>query len=89
MTDSSVSEFDRGYQRALADLAWLGDARARYLHVDVDTVHSLDQLSDTDRTLYIETRTARHLGAILTGDNDGAGWLPSWLWDDWAERRRA
>jgi hypothetical protein len=63
--------YDAGYQRAIADIRWLADARDEY---DSEAVRP-------------NTHTARHIADILEGTNDAFGWLPSWKWDGWDERR--
>jgi hypothetical protein len=53
-------------------LRFLADARAEYDHGDDN-----DYLSG-------QINAARTLSAILAGENDARGWLPSWRWDEFA-----
>lgn len=59
--------------QVLARLRFLVDARAEYTH-DPDDRHD---------ALATEVHAARLLLAILSGENDATGWLPSWKWDAW------
>lgn len=54
---------------ALAHMRWLADARAMYSGPEVAA----------------EAHAVRLVAAIIAGETDGAGWLPSWKWDEWAE----
>jgi hypothetical protein len=88
-TDSTPppGPFEAGYARAIADLRHLADARAAYVHFDMDAVRHWDQLTSSDRTLMTQVQTTRQLASILDGTDDARGWLPSWRWDEWDERR--
>lgn len=32
-------------------------------------------------------QSAKWLADVVEGSNDARGWLPSWRWDEWEERR--
>lgn len=87
-TATSPDDFAAGYAHAVADLRFLVEARSAYVHFDMDAVRAWAQLSDSDRTLMTQVQTGTQLADILEGANDGCGWLPSWLWDDWGMRRK-
>lgn len=75
----------------IEDLQWLADSRARYLGAEAHamyngTVGSFWSLPPAEQAVYAESTGARHAADIVVGENDGMGWLPSWLWDDWDER---
>ncbi|MFB7890322.1 hypothetical protein ACFCZ3_19950 [Cellulosimicrobium cellulans] len=57
----------------LARLRFLVDARAEYTH---------DPTDPTD-PIATEVNAGSLLLAILSGENDATGWLPSWKWDAW------
>lgn len=66
------ADLEPGYRAAIEDIRWLAQARDQYTHPEIQR--------DTDR--------ARAIAEYLEGPWDEAwGWLPSWLWPDWQERR--
>lgn len=69
---ASTDTFEDGYQAAIADVRWLADARDRYV----------------DERVQFQTSSVRQVADIVNGENDAAGWLPSWLWDEWAAKCR-
>lgn len=66
----SENKFEAGYMRAVADIRWLASARDDY----------------DDPGVREHTDVARLVADILTSQNDGYGWLPSWRWDEWEDR---
>lgn len=85
---------DAGYQRGIAAaveaLTWLASARREYCHLKHDErgvadIHEYWEASEMIRALHSEHQTAEGLARILSAQDDGAGWLPSWRWDDWRE----
>lgn len=66
------ADFGDGYRAAIRDVLWLADGRDRY----------------RDPSVKPQVDTAAHIAQILGGAPEEAwGWLPSWLWDEWAARR--
>lgn len=83
----AVSSFDSGYARAIDDLRWLAAARSEYIGSSgLPPAEEYHELSYVEKRVYEEVTAAQHVADILAGDNDGAGWLPSWKWDRWRER---
>lgn len=79
-----------GYAQAVADVRWLAEARAQYAAFrETSNVAEYRALSEPERAVHDEVVHARHVADMLAGDNDAAGWLPSWRWDEWTERRAA
>lgn len=77
-----------GYALAVGDVRWLAEARAQYSSFrETGNVAEYRALSEPEQAIHNQVVTARQVGDLLTGDDDGMGWLPSWLWDEWAERR--
>ena len=75
----------------IEDLRWLADMRARNLSGDARKMYdgmvgSYWSLSPYEQALYSEATSVRHAADIVNGENDGEGWLHSWLWEDWEER---
>lgn len=66
----SDNTFEAGYRRAVEDIRWLADARDDY----------------ADPNVREHTDVARLVADILSGKNEGYGWLPSWRWDEWEDR---
>lgn len=77
-----------GYAQAIEDVRWLAEARAAYSSFR-ETKNAADYfaLSEPERAIHNQVTTARQVGDLLAGDDDGMGWLPSWKWDAWEERR--
>lgn len=83
----AASEFDAGYARAVKDLRWLAAARSEYLGANgLPPAEEYHELTYVEKRVYEEVTAAQHAADILAGDNDGAGWLPSWKWDRWRQR---
>lgn len=69
----STDTFEHGYQAAIADMRWLADGRDRY----------------TDERVQFQVRSVQQVARALDGDERAAeGWLPSWMWGEWAAKRR-
>lgn len=77
-----------GYAQAIADTKWLAEARAQYSSFrETGNVADYFALSEPERAIHNQVVTARQVADLLSGDDDGMGWLPSWLWEDWEARR--
>lgn len=58
--------FDQGWQAAIEKMRALADARDDY----------------RDEAIESETHAVRLVSDILADQNDAAGWLPSWRWEE-------
>lgn len=77
-----------GYAQAIDDARWLAEARAGYSSFrETKNAAEFFALSDPERAIHTQVVTARQIADLLAGDDDGMGWLPSWKWDEWEERR--
>lgn len=72
--------------RIVADLRFLATTRAEYCHRCPESQSDMAEMSQADLALHTEHSTAAWLADIIDGQNSGSGWLPSWRWDEWAER---
>lgn len=86
MSKKKKSKITPERARAVADIRWLAASRARYCHIDHDDAGAWHRAIEPERWVHTEHTAAEHVADMLEGSNDGFGWNPSWVWDDWAER---
>lgn len=87
--DTIVPENGQAAENAPRDLAhaiqllrFLAEGRKQYFHGEGGSYWAW---SDTDRALHSEYRAMEYAAGVLEGSRGGAeGWLPSWLWDEYA-----
>jgi hypothetical protein len=71
----------------VADLRFLAEARKDYCHRCPETQNEMRDMGPSALGVHDGHATASWLADIIEGSNDAMGWLPSWRWDEWTERR--
>jgi hypothetical protein len=80
--------FETDQQKIVAQLRFLAAARRDYCHSCPQTATDFHKMDAMALAVHEEHESASWLASIIEGSNDARGWLPSWRWSEWEDKRR-